>query len=103
MRKITLNISTSPHVIIGLSTDTIMKHVVYALLPAAAFGVYAFGWNALLVMMTTSVGAVLTEHFLCKWSDKPSTVSDYSALLAGLLLGMTLPPFSPCGWHFWDL
>jgi electron transport complex protein RnfD len=95
MHKITLNISTSPHLVQGLSTDTIMKHVVYALLPAAAFGIYAFGWNALLVMMTTTVGAILTEHFLCKWSDKPSTVSDYSALLAGLLLGMTLPPIFP--------
>ena len=51
MRKITLNIATSPHVMKGTSTDTIMKNVVYALLPAVAFGVYAFGWNALLVMM----------------------------------------------------
>jgi electron transport complex protein RnfD len=56
MSRITLNISTSPHLVQGLSTDTIMKHVVYALLPAAAFGVFSFGWNALLVMMTTTVG-----------------------------------------------
>jgi Na+-translocating ferredoxin:NAD+ oxidoreductase subunit D len=95
MHKITLDISTSPHLVKGLSTDTIMKHVVYALLPAAAFGVYAFGLNALLVMMTTSAGAVLTEHLLCKYSKKESTIADYSALLTGLLLGMTLPPNFP--------
>jgi Na+-translocating ferredoxin:NAD+ oxidoreductase subunit D len=95
MHKITLDISTSPHLVKGLSTDTIMKHVVYALLPAAAFGVYAFGLNALLVMMATSVGAVLTEHLLCKYSKKESTIGDYSALLTGLLLGMTLPPNFP--------
>lgn len=95
MHKVTLDISTSPHLVKGLSTDTIMKHVVYALLPAAGYGVYAFGWNALMVMLTTSAGAVLTEHLLCKYSGKESTVSDYSALLTGLLLGMTLPPSFP--------
>lgn len=95
MRKITLNISTSPHLVKGLSTDTIMKHVVYALLPAAAFGVFAFGWNALLVMITTTGGAVLTEHLLCKWSNKATTIYDYSAVITGLLLGMTLPPIFP--------
>jgi electron transport complex protein RnfD len=72
-----------------------MKHVVYALLPAAAFGVFAFGWNALLVMLTTTGGAILTEHLLCKWSNKPSTINDYSAMITGLLLGMTLPPIFP--------
>ena len=95
MRKFTLNISTSPHLVKGLSTDTIMKHVVYALLPAAAFGVYAFGWNALMVMITTTGGAMLTEHVLCKWSNKPGTMHDYSAMITGLLLGMTLPPVFP--------
>ena len=95
MHKVTLDISTSPHLVKGLSTDTIMKHVVYALLPAAAFGVYAFGLNALMVMLTTSAGAVLTEHLLCKYSGKESTITDYSALLTGLLLGMTLPPNFP--------
>ena len=95
MLKITLNISTSPHLVKGLSTDTIMKHVVYALLPAVIFGVYAFGWNALLVLLTTTGAAVFTEHMLCKWSGKESTVYDYSAVITGLLLGMTLPPTFP--------
>ncbi len=95
MRKITLKISTSPHLVIGLGTDTIMKHVAIALIPAAGFGVFAFGWNALLVLITTTGGAILTEHFLNKWSKKPSTIQDYSAVITGLLLGMTLPPIFP--------
>ncbi|MBK8515611.1 MAG: RnfABCDGE type electron transport complex subunit D [Saprospiraceae bacterium] len=95
MPKITLNISTSPHLVKGLSTDTIMKHVVLALLPAVAFGVYTFGINALLVLLTTTLSAVFTEHALCKLSKKESTISDYSAVITGLLLGMTLPPNFP--------
>ncbi len=95
MSKITLNINTSPHVVKGLSTDMIMKQVIYALLPAAAFGVYTFGTGALLVLLTSTAAAIGTEHYLCKWSKKPSTISDYSAAMTGLLLGMTLPPSFP--------
>ncbi|MBP6237986.1 MAG: RnfABCDGE type electron transport complex subunit D [Saprospiraceae bacterium] len=95
MRKITLHIATSPHVVKGASTETIMKNVIYALLPAAAFGVYAFGISALLVLLTTTISAVAIEHFLCKISKKESTVSDYSAAITGLLLGMCLPPDFP--------
>ncbi|MFZ1748628.1 MAG: RnfABCDGE type electron transport complex subunit D, partial [Saprospiraceae bacterium] len=95
MPKVTLNISTSPHLVKGLSVDTIMKHVLYALIPAAAYSVYAFGLNALLVLVTATLSAVLTEHVLCNLSKKESTITDYSAVITGLLLGMTLPPNFP--------
>jgi len=95
MSRITLQISTSPHVVTNLSTDTIMRHVVYALIPAAAYGVFSFGLSALLVMLTATSAAVLTEHFLCKISKIQTTISDYSAVITGLLLGMSLPPNFP--------
>ncbi len=91
----TLHISTSPHIRKGISTDTIMLHVVLALLPVAAFAVFSFGWNALLLLFTTTAACVLTEHLLCLWSGKTSTVSDWSAVITGLLLGLTLPPIFP--------
>lgn len=95
MIKKTLNISTSPHLTIGLSTDTIMKNVVYALLPVAAFSIYSFGLNALLVLTVSTGSCVMTEHLLCRWSKKTTTVSDWSAVITGLLLGLTLPPIFP--------
>lgn len=91
----TLNISTSPHAVKGVSTADIMRNVVWALLPVACFGVYAFGLSALFLLITTTVSAVLTEHFLCRLSSKESTVSDWSAVITGLLLGLTLPPNFP--------
>jgi len=91
----TLHISTSPHIRKGISTDTIMLHVVLALLPVAAFAVFSFGWNALLLLFTTTAACVLTEHLLCRWSGQASTVSDWSAVITGLLLGLTLPPIFP--------
>ncbi len=95
MSSKTLNISTSPHIIANVSTDTIMLNVVYALLPVAGFAVYSFGINALLVILTTTISAVGTEHYLCKLSKKESTVGDWSAVISGLLLGLTLPPTFP--------
>ncbi|MCF8244749.1 MAG: RnfABCDGE type electron transport complex subunit D [Saprospiraceae bacterium] len=91
----TLNISTSPHISTGTSTEDIMRNVVWALLPVAAFAVYSFGLSALMVIVTTTAACVLTEHFLCKFSKKESTVSDWSAAISGLLLGLTLPPNFP--------
>lgn len=91
----TLHISTSPHISKGISTDTIMQNVVWALIPAAGFAVYSFGFNALFVILTSVASAVLTEHVLCRLTKKESTVSDWSAVITGLLLGMTLPPIFP--------
>jgi len=95
MFKKTLDISSSPHIVKGRSTEDIMKNVVWALLPVVFFSVYSFGLNALLVIFTATFASVITEHALCKFSKKETTVSDYSAVITGLLLGLTLPPSFP--------
>lgn len=95
MKKQTLHISTSPHLTQGVSVEVIMRNVVLALLPVAIFSVYAFGWNAALVLITAVVSCVLTEHVLCRLTNKRSTLSDWSAVITGLLLGLTLPPVFP--------
>ena len=95
MFKQTLNISTSPHLKRGVSTDDIMRNVVWALLPASAFAVYAFGLSVFLLLVTSVTAAILTEHMLCRWSGQESTVNDWSAAITGLLLGLTLPPAFP--------
>ncbi len=91
----TLNINTSPHIVKGIRTDEIMRNVVWALIPVAAFSVYAFGISALFVIITAVVSSVLTEHLLCRFADKESTISDWSATITGLLFGLTLPPNFP--------
>lgn len=95
MLKKTLDISSSPHIVKGRSTEDIMKNVVWALLPVVCFSVYSFGLNALLVIFMATFASVLTEHFLCKISKKETTVNDYSAVITGLLLGLSLPPSFP--------
>lgn len=90
-----LNIATSPHISSGASVDTIMRHVVYALLPIVAFSVYSYGWAALLIIVTSVGSCVLTEHLLSKNAQAQSTVGDWSAAITGLLFALTLPPHIP--------
>ena len=95
MFKKTLDISSSPHIYKGRSTDNIMKNVVWALMPVVFFSVYSFGLNALIVIVSATIACVLTEHFLCRFSKKETTVNDFSAVITGLLLGLSLPPSFP--------
>ena len=91
----TLEIHTSPHIISGASTDVIMRNVVYALLPVAFFSIYAFGIVAVFSLTTATASAVLTEHFLNRFSGKETTIGDWSAAITGLIYGLTLPPGLP--------
>jgi len=91
----TLEIRTSPHIVSGLQTNTIMQNVVWALLPVTAFAIYSFGLTALFTLSVATASTVLTEHILCRISKKESTISDWSAVVTGLLFGLTLPPGLP--------
>lgn len=95
MNQRTLQIRTSPHIASGASVELIMRNVVFALLPVAAFAIYSFGLAALLTLATATLACVATEHLLCRLAATPSTVNDWSAVITGLLYGLTLPPALP--------
>jgi electron transport complex protein RnfD len=94
-RQQTLEIETSPHLATGTSVEQIMRNVVWALLPTTAFAIYAFGLSALLTLGVATLTCVLTEHLLCHGGDKGSTIGDWSAVVTGLLYGLTLPAGLP--------
>jgi len=91
----TLEIATSPHIASGASVDTIMRNVVYALLPVCAFAVYVFGLTALITLTAATLSCLLTEHLLCRWRGETSTIGDWSVAITGILYGLTLPPGLP--------
>ncbi len=91
----TLEIRTSPHVLSGYSVDTIMFNVVLALLPTAAFAVWAFGLAALVTLTAAVASCLAAEWLACKSSGSPSTLGDGSVVITGLLYGLTLPPACP--------
>lgn len=89
------SVSLSPHVRDSASTRRIMLQVCLALLPALAFGVWAFGLYALLVVALSVASAVGTEALVQRCLKRPIAISDGSAAVTGLLLGLTLPPEAP--------
>ena len=91
----TLELRSSPHIASGASVDVIMRNVVWALLPVAAYAIYAFGLAAALTLLVAVISCVATEHLLCRLATTPSTVRDWSVTITGLLYGLTLPPALP--------
>ncbi len=73
-----------------MTTASIMWNVSLALLPAALWGVYVFGFRALLILIVSIVSSVGFEYLLLKIS-KDASIQDGSAFLTGLLIGMNLP------------
>ena len=95
MQEFKLTVASSPHVRCNESIPKIMWNVVAALVPAAAFGVYYFGANALLNMVVAVVSAVIFEFLWEKALHKKVTITDGSAVITGLLLAMCCPPSLP--------
>lgn len=72
-----------------------MLMVTIALLPASAFGVWNFGLPALVMLLSTTISAVLTEYIYEKLMHKKVTINDFSAVVTGLLLGLNMPASAP--------
>ena len=89
-------VSSNPHIRSKVTTNGLMLAVIVALMPAAGFGVYNFGFRAFLVILTTIGSTVLTEFLfgLLRWKREALgrlTVTDLSAVVTGLLLALNLP------------
>ncbi len=88
-------VSSNPHIRSKVTTSSIMLAVVVALLPAAGFGIYNFGLDALILIAVTVATTVITEYTYEKFMGKDITIGDYSAVVTGLLLGLNLPSTAP--------
>lgn len=90
-----MKVSSNPHVRSHITTSNIMLAVIIALLPAAGFGIYNFGLDALILILVTVATTVLIEYIYEKLMHKPVTIGDYSAVVTGLLLALNLPSTAP--------
>ena len=87
-----LQVSASPHTRGMMTTGKIMTLVIAALMPACVMGVLTFGMHALLVLVFSTVSAVVAEYLYEKLLHKSITIRDGSAAVTGLLIGMNMPP-----------
>lgn len=89
-----LHVTAPPQVFAASSTAKIMWAITACLAPAAGWGIYLFGTEAVVVLATTIGAAVVFEAGFAAIAGR-RTLGDGSAVLTGLLIGMSMPPAVP--------
>ena len=72
-----------------------MRNVLIALAPCAVAAIGFFGFNALAVLVVSTLSAVLAEYVWQKAARRKVLVGDLSAAVTGLILGLNLPASAP--------
>lgn len=74
-----------------------MVWVILALVPGTVYGLWLYGWPAVMLFAITLVSALASEAAMLALLGQPirSRLWDGSALLTGWLLAMSLPPWAP--------
>lgn len=89
-------VSPNPHIHSAVSTESLMRDVVIALVPAIVVSVLFYGWAELLILAVSAVSCVLIEWAIVKFLLKrPGIFSPGAALVTSLLLAMNLPVSTP--------
>lgn len=88
---------TSPHTLGQSSTQRIMSLVIMATIPGLITQTVFFGWGTLINVLWCSLIALGCEAAMVSLRKRSVSfyLSDCSALVTGLLLGLALPSFTP--------
>lgn len=87
-----LLVAPAPHVQTAQSTAKIMRDVVIALMPALVVSTVVFGWDVLRVVALSVASCVVFEYLIQKFLFRgPLTISNWSAVVTGVLLAFNLP------------
>lgn len=89
--------ASSPHTHAANSTARVMRWVLLATLPGIATLTGFFGWGILLNVLFAAGLGIGLEAVILRLRSRPLglTLGDNSALVTGVLLGVSLPPFAP--------
>jgi electron transport complex protein RnfD len=81
----------------GAHSGALMRQVIYATLPGLAALVWLFGLGALLNVVWAALVALAAEALVLALRARPLApyLTDGSAVVTGVLLGLALPPGSP--------
>ena len=89
-------LSFTPYIRTEIDVRSIMKDVIISLFPAIIASGLVYGINALLLIVTSVLSAVVTEKLFSKiFLDDTNSIHDLSAIITGILLAMTLAPLTP--------
>lgn len=91
-QKLSLTLSSSPHL---RSSDTVpnaMRDVLFALCPVTLVSIFFFKLHAVFLILVCLAAAALSELLFRKAMGKPSSLHDGSAMVTGLLVALCFGP-----------
>ncbi len=89
-----LTVGPAPHLRNKGNTTQLMKFLSIVLLLPTFGGIYYFGLNALLIVLTSVITCILVEY-VAKRLRQQEYKLDYSAVVTGILFALILPPTVP--------
>jgi len=90
-----IRVSCSPHISERLSTRSVMIDVIIGLAPAMAAAGIFFRIHALILICTCVISSVAAEWLCNLIRKKPNSLGDFSAVVTGIILALSLPPSLP--------
>jgi electron transport complex protein RnfD len=90
-----ITVSHAPHISQPLSTRRVMVDVIIALVPAMAAAGYFFRHHAAVLISTCVLACVATEWLCNVIRKRPNSLDDFSAVVTGIILALSLPPSFP--------
>lgn len=90
-----ITVSFAPHISKPLSTRRVMIDVAIGLVPAVAAAGYYFRIHALLLVGVCVAWCAATEWICNAIRKKPNSLGDFSAVVTGIILALSLPPNLP--------
>ena len=90
-------VAQPPYVTPLTSVPVVMRHVLYALVPATLAYVWYFGWGIVINMLFATGAALLAEGLVLRARGRPvrPTLADGTAIVTAVLIAFAIPPLAP--------
>lgn len=90
-----LKSTSAPHLRSPRTSDWVMKQVIIAMMIPTAGAVYFFGYHVFLMLLVGIGASVVFEYLYQKLAGRKVTINDYSAVVTGWLIALSLPLATP--------
>ena len=91
-----IHVAPSPHVFnMAMTTQGMMRDVLMALIPVVVAAVTLFRWLAVKQLLVCVVACLAAELVMTRMRGKPRSIGDLSAVVTGIILGLSLPATAP--------
>ena len=95
MENKSLKVSPGPYIRRGLEINKIMLDFIIALIPAVIAGIYFYKFDAVKILLVTTLSSVIAEMLWNKFVKKTDVLTDFSSIYQGVLLGLIMPTYVP--------